>query len=87
MTFHYIKGDISMRKTIIEQVNAGVYDSLFLKYLVLGYSYKEIKNIMNNTEYINRKIIQHLYSKFGAVNNVSLAYNAVKGGYLGSTDL
>ena len=76
-----------MKKTIIEQVNSGIYDKLFLKYFAVGYNYKEIKKLMHNTEYINRKIIQHLYLKFGATNNVSLVYKAAKKGYFKDINL
>lgn len=72
-----------MNKEIIE----GKYDKQFLIYLLSGYNIKEIAQKLELNTGAIRNLTKHLYSKFGAVNKPSLAYQVLKQKFIKPSEL
>ena len=61
-----------------EEVLKGKYDEQFLNYFLNGSNYKQIGEKMKISKYYIGLITKHLYKKFNAINNASLACQATK---------
>lgn len=72
-----------MNKEIIE----GEYDKQFLIYLLSGYKIEEIAQKLELNTGAIRNLTKHLYSKFGAVNKPSLAYQVLKQKFIKPSEL
>ena len=75
--------DYFMNKEIIE----GKYNKQFLIYLLSGYNIKEIAQKLELNTGAIRNLTKHLYSKFGAVNKPSLAYQVLKQKFIKPSEL
>ena len=66
-----------MKKSIKNRILEKEFQKKILLNLANGYSYKEIRQKLNLTEYEMKYCTKFLYEKYNAINKISLVYQAI----------